>query len=335
MHMIESAESTPAQPRSRVDAFNSWIIAGFNIGWDLGEGLSLFIPKGLLQPFAKVSPQALNTKSRSSQQSHRRYNAKTNQHGLLTPAVWLAHYVVSPLLGGVIALLALIPAILGGLVFNQEIRNLEYHYAMDVVNQYSGTAVWGALAMSVLLTYTWARDSFSLPAFALPSLSFYYFSTPGLAISPLLAAWLLPLTVAYGMMLLLSIGQSLNRMYDITSKFAVYQGEKHRWPYALRSVVDYELKNETLKQEVHVLFQSELEKMAVYHDKCHDQLRQILEREPTLLELSQKGVLTQYQLMREQKDLLTQLKVIPDKPTQQSIIQSRKMKFRQRIQEEI
>ncbi|MCS5707440.1 urea transporter [Candidatus Berkiella cookevillensis] len=329
--MIKSAEPTQTPPYTRVEAFNSWIIAGFNIGWDLGEGLSLFIPKGLLQPFTKLSPRA-------STRSHRENIAtrlKMNQHGLLTPAIWLAHYVLSPLLGAGIALLALMPGILGGLFFNQKIRNLEYHYAMDVVNQYSGTAVWGALAMSALLTYAWLSGSFSLPGFTVPSISFYYFATPALAISPLLATWLLPLAAAYGMMVLLSIGQSVNRIYDITTKFSVYQGKTHQWPYTLRSTVDYELKNEYLKQEIHTLFQNELEKMATYHDKCHDELRQKLERDPTLSELSQKGVLTQYQLMREQKDLLTQLKVAFDKPTQQSIMQGRKMKFNKRIHEEV
>jgi hypothetical protein len=39
--------------------------------------------------------------------------------------------------------------------------------------------------------------------------------------------------------------------------------------------------------------------------------------------------------MREQKDLLTQIKVTADEPTQQSIIQGRKMKFKQRIHEEV
>lgn len=329
--MIESAEPTQTPPYTRVEAFRSWIIAGFNIGWDLGEGLSLFIPKGLLQPFTKLSP-------RKPTRSHRKNTAlqsKTSQYGLLTPAIWLAHYVLSPLLGASIALLALIPGILGGVFLNQKIRNLEYHYAMDVVNQYSGTAVWGAFAMSALLTYGWFSGSFILPAFTLPSISFYYFATPALAISPLLATWLLPLAVAYGMMVLISVGQSLNRVYDITSKFSVYQGKTHRWPYMLRSTVDHALKNEYLKKEIHTLFKNELEKMAMYHDKCHDELRQRLERDPTLSELAGKGVLTQYQLMREQKDLLTQLKVTADQPTQQSIIQGRKMKFKQRIHEEV
>lgn len=329
--MIESAEPTQTPSYTRVEAFNSWIIAGFNIGWDLGEGLSLFIPKGLLQPFTKLSPRA-STRSHHKNTASR---SKMSQYALLTPSIWLAHYVLSPLFGASIALLALIPGILGGFFFNQKIRNLEYHYAMDVVNQYSGTAVWGALAMSALLTYAWLSGSFSLPAFTVPSISFYYFATPVLAISPLLATWLLPLTAAYGMMVLLSIGQSVNRIYDITSKFSLYQGKTHQWPYTLRNTVDYELKNEYLKKEIHALFENELEKMATYHDQCHDELRQRLERDPTLSELSRKGVLTQYQLMREQKDLLTQLKVTADEPTQQSIIQGRKMKFKQRIHEEV
>lgn len=337
----ESTSETKEPANTRLDSFKSWITAGFNIGWDLGQGLVLFIPKGLLQPFSNISPtEPKRYKKKSNDLKNHKwwsslsrtdkfnyYSKNAIQHGILTPAVLLANYLVSPLIGALMAVIAMIPGLLGGLIFNQKIRNQEYHYAMDVVNKYSATAVWGALGMSALLTFNYARGGFGIGAINIPSISLYLFSTPAISMSPLVATWVLPLVVAYGLMVMLSVGQSLNRIYSISEKFATYSGESLSWRNMLKGTVDVELKDEAVRQHVNDLFSDELKRMSSLYTEKYDRLRQTLERDPTSSELAATGVLTQYQLMKQHRTFIRELKAAPDVKTQEQMIQAHRQAF--------
>ncbi len=316
-------------------ALKSWVQAGFNIGWDLGQGLTLFLPKGLLQPFKNIAPQ------KSANRNHGKswwqslsmvdkfgyYSKKTIKGGFLTPAMYLAHYIVSPVLGISVGILAMLPGLVGGLVFNQHIRNLEYHYAVDVVNKHSATAVWGAIGMSALLTYSWIGGGFCMPGFTLPSI----WLIPALSITPFLANWLVPMAVAYSLMVLLSVGQSFERVYDISKLFAFHSKDKQSWTFPLKGKINFRLKNESIKKRTKEMCLHEIEEMSKLYTQKSDEYRQQFEKDPYQRELTQKGLLTQYGLIGEQSKLIDALAKATDLDSKNVILDQREVSFALRI----
>jgi len=324
---------------SRWAALKSWMQAGLNIGWDLGQGLTLFLPKGLLQPFKSIAPQK-NRDIRTHRDRQKswwdslsivdkfnHYSKHTIKGGFLTPAMYLAHYIVSPILGISIAILAMLPGMIGGLVFNQHIRNLEYHYAMDVVNKHSATAVWGAIGMSALLTYSWIGGGFCMPGFTLPSI----WLVPALSVTPFLANWVVPMAAAYSLMILLSVGQSLERVYDISRLFAFHSKDKQSWTFSLKGTLNSKLKNEQIRARAKEICLHELDEMSKLYAQKADEYRQQFEKEPYQHELTQKGLLTQYGLIAEQSQLIDALAKATKLESKNDILDQRESSFTQRI----
>lgn len=294
----------------RMKAFFSWITAGYRIGWDLGQGLVFFLPMGLLRPsYAKNNPPK----------------------GIFVPIGYLADYLISPLCGAFVGMICAFPGLLGGLFYKQEIKNQDYHYAMDIVKQYSATAVWGALVMSGLLTVSFIMGGASLPAISVPSLPLYLFSTPALSMPALVVNLIMPIMLAYSLMVGLSVGQSFLRVYHLSERFALYQAEKSKWPYTLRTTVDHYIKDPHLNKKIHTLLQLELEQMSAQHTVSFDQLRQTLERDPTATELAQTGVLNRYELMRKQRDFVIELSNCSNETKQAALLESRSRAAKQSL----
>lgn len=335
---MKSSGDTKSKP-GRLAALKSWLQAGYNIGWDLGQGLTLFLPKGLFQPFKKIAP--IQERHAKSKRAHSQawwqslaatdkfnYTAKRLiKNGLLTPAMYLANYIVSPILGLCMGFLSMFPGLIGGLVFNQHIRNLEYHYAINVVDQHSSTAVWGALGMGAIFTYTAMGGGFGIPGFTLPSFGL----ASALTVSPFLANWIVPMAAAYGIMILLSVGQAIDRVYDISRLFAFHSGAKQTWSFPLKGKLNFRLKNEAIKERTKSLCLSELKQMASLYTEKADEYRQQFEKEPYQENLTQKGLLTQYGLIGELSKLIDAVADAPDEVSKNKILDQREQSFSKRI----
>lgn len=324
--------NTTEEP-GRLSAIQSWAKLGFNIGWDLGQAAVLFIPMGLLSPITSIAPKRpQRSKPRVPKRDTwwqtlslaEKFNLSAKKGvkmGLLAPAYYLAHYLISPLLGALIGLISLSIGLVGGGIFNQYIYNTDYQYAMDVVKEHSATAVWGSLAMGVLLTYTALGGGLSIPGFSLF----------GLLISPFLANFIVPLSVAYALMAGLGVGQAIDRIYDVSTLFATHMGSKQKWAFHLGGVIKAKLKIPAIQNRTIELFQLETQAMAKAYTRAEDELRQKLERAPYKDELEQNGILNQWALHQDQLSFLNTLAEAVNETDKNQLLDQRQKEFQIRM----
>lgn len=328
---METADT--AQKPGRLSAIQSWAKLGFNIGWDLGQAAVLFIPMGLLSPIASIAPkQPQRPKRRAPKRDSwwqtlsltDKFNLSAKKGvkmGLLTPAHYLAQYFISPLFGTLIGLISLGIGLVGGGIFNQHIYNTDYQYAMDVVRQYSATAVWGSLGMGAILTYTALGGGLTIPGF----------SIFGLLISPFVANFIVPLSVAYALMAALGVGQAIDRIYDVTALFATHLGSKQKWAFNLSGVIKAKLKIPAIQNRTIEQFQQETWAMAKAYTTVENELRQKLERAPYTDELEQKGILNQWALHQDQLSFLNALAEAENETDKHQLLDQRQKEFQSRM----
>lgn len=248
--------------KTRWHAFYTWCFGGFNIGWDLGQGLLNFLPQGflgLLLPIEKDSK--------------------------LFELPTLLNKLLGPLLGAAFVVVALIPAIVEGLIFKRPYKKFNDQWSTALVDKYGVRMFWGALAASVV---------------ALIGLFAGYL--------PIAAntAMMLPITLSYIAIALAGVSSALFNLYGSMTKLYVYRTKSIDWQYTLKGLVNIQLdKADEVKEPLNKEFIYETEKMSALYDEAYAQIVQQTNQAPTLSGINRLGVLSYYDLQKDQSDFLT------------------------------
>ncbi len=250
--------------KTRWHAFYTWCLGGFNIGWDLGQGLLNFLPQGflgLLLPIEKDSK--------------------------LFELPLLLNKLVGPIVGSVFAVIALIPAIIEGLLFKRPYKKFNDQWSTALVDKYGVRMFWGAMAVSVAALI-------GLFAGYLP-----------IAVN---TALILPITLSYIAIALAGVSSALFNLYGSMTKLYVYRTKSIDWQYTLKGLVNIQLdKADEVKDPLNKEFIYETEKMSALYDEAYAQIVQQTNQAPTLSSINRLGVLSYYELQKDQSDFLTRI----------------------------
>ncbi len=116
------------QQKTRWHAFYTWVLGGYRIGWDAGQGLLNYLPQGALGLFFEFD-----------------LNSKIFQVPML-----INRFFLGPLIGAALALLALIPALVEGAIFKRPYKKLHDEWTTKLVEKFGVKLFWGAMGSSAL-----------------------------------------------------------------------------------------------------------------------------------------------------------------------------------------
>ncbi len=250
----------------RFRAFYTWSRGAYHMGWDTALGLANLLPQGFFGLFLEIEPNSQ----------------------LFNPPKLLTKYLLGPLLGSVFVVIALIPALIEGVMFKRSFKKNNEEWASKFVSAQGVKLFWWAMAVSAL----WIMAI-----------------SAGYLLTPINSALFIPLAVSYGLVALGGVSNGLVHLFGSMIQLYVYKTNDLNWKYSMKSIVDIQLgqSKDEVKVKLNQEFQDETVKMSQLFDRAYAKIVQERNHPPTTTEINECGALSLNGLQNDQNTFLVKL----------------------------